>query len=158
MGTGHFRGAAIAALCVAAALVSGCGGGGAGPELIAGRWFGALTLSFTLDGSVAGALALELDQEEAFASGIAQWSPVEDALSVAVPIDGDEVVLRLNFRCTDPDTGTIRNQTAAITGTLDGSTMTFTGASGLACLGLGVPLEISGGSGAVTRTTDNRPL
>jgi len=162
MGMGPFRGAAVAALCAAAALVCGCGGGGGGggtePANIAGQWSGALSLSFLPGGAVSGTLDLALAQEEAFAAGVAEWSPVDETLSVAAPIDGTSITLRLHFPCADVLTGNVRTETAVIAATVDGSTMTFTGASGLACLDGGVPREVSGGSGSVTRTTDDRPL
>ena len=160
MGTGPFRGVAVVVLCIAASLVCGCGGGGGGtdPAIVAGRWLGGLTLSFTTGASVPGSLELALDQEEAFVSGIAEWSAVDEPMSVVRPIDGGEVTLRLHFRCTEPETGAVRTESTVITATVDGPTMSFTGAAGLACFDGGVPNEVSGGSGSLTRTTDDRPL
>lgn len=153
MATRWFRGTAMVALCAAALLVGGCGGGGStAPELLAGDWFGALSLSYTDGGSTAGSLDVTFEQEESFVSGVAFWSPYGRSQSLAGPVVGSDVSLLLHFRCLD------ELEATTLTGTVEGAKLTITAASGVACPDGGAPLAVSGASGSLTHTSDRVPL
>lgn len=157
--TGFFRGAAIALLCATTSLIGGCGGGGSStPVVVAGRWAGTLNLSYLGGGASFGALSLVLDQEQSFVSGIAEWSPAKDTLSIAGPVDGAALTLRLNFRCLDPDTGVGRPADTVLSATVDGETLLISGGSGLACPTGGEGVEVAGATGTLTRTSNASPL
>jgi len=157
MVTGFSRGAVIALLCATASLVGGCGGGGTTPEWVSGRWTGSLTLTYRDGAASFGALTLALDQEESFVSGMAEWTPEPDTLSIAGPVDGADLTLRLNFRCLDPDSGLVRPVDTVLTATVDGATMEISGGSGLACPGGGAGIEVQSAAGTLTRL-DTPPL
>ena len=153
-----FRGAAIAVCLAAAASIAGCGGDDANPAVFSGSWSGSLTLTYAGGGGSGGGVALSLGQDEDFVAGWADWDPIRERQSVTGPIDGTSIELWLHFRCLDAEFDVPRTQVAVITGSLDGNTLTFSGASGLACPGGGVPIEVTGGSGQVVRFSDAQPL
>lgn len=150
--TGFPRGAALALLLATASLVGGCGGGG-GTEAdwVPGNWSGSLTLSYQGGGTDFGAFSAALDQEESFVSGIAEWAPASDTLSIAGPIDGSDLTLRLNFRCIDIETDALRPFDAVLEATVDGDSMRISGGSGYACPGGGAAIEVTGATGTLTR-------
>lgn len=152
------RGAAGALLLAAAISLSGCGDGDADSALVSGAWYGSLSLAYAGGGGGSGALELNLGQDEDFISGWATWSPIRERQSVTGPIDGDDVEIWLHFRCQDPLLEIPTTVIAVIRGEIKGNTLTFSKASGLACLGGGVPVEVTGGSGQAVRTTDGQPL
>jgi hypothetical protein len=157
------RGSALV-LVVTAALVSGCGGGDGGPDpaLLAGEWSGSLGISYKSGGASSGSLKLNLGQVEDFVSGGAVWSPAgKGTLPVQGPIDGTSVSLLLNFRCANSDENsptTEITETTLVTGSVAGGTLTFTGASGVACPGGGLGKEVAGASGGATRASNGLPL
>jgi len=152
MATRFFRGTARAALCAAALFVGGCTSSSTAPILLAGDWFGALSISYLNGGSNAGSLGVTFTQEESFVSGTAVWSPNGATQAIAGPIDGTDVTLLLHFRCLDlPEETTL-------TGSVEGATLVITGASGVACPNGGAPLTVSGASGSLTHTSDRVPL
>ena len=144
------RAAAVGALC-AAALLGGCGDK-SGPQDLTGTWEGTLNLSLAGGGVLNGPLTLVLDQVESFASGGAQWTPIGEAQSIAGPLDGIYVTLRLLFRCEESF------ETTVLEGTIDGDEVRIDDASGRACTLGGTPFEVLDGSATLARTSDDRPL
>lgn len=147
-----FRGAAAAALIATAAMLCGCGGGGADPALFAGRWYGSLDISYDTGEADGGALEMTLTQTGDFVSGLAVWAPVGTTQSITGPIDGTKITLLLHFRCDDDP------RIAQLTGTFTDSTLTITGGSGEACRGETGLLTVSGAAGSLIRDTDSAPL
>jgi hypothetical protein len=152
MATRWVRGAA-AVLFATATLMCGCGdSGSATPVLLAGDWSGSLSIDYSGGGSDGGALGLTLDQAESFVSGIATWSLADGTLSISGPIDGASFTLYLEFRCDG------KPELAGLTGAFDGTTLTFSGGSGLACPDGKAARAVSGASGSATRSSDAAPL
>jgi hypothetical protein len=161
MGTGFVRGAA--ALVAVAALISGCNSDKGGPDAawLSGEWSGSLSISYKSGGGAAGSLDLNLGQSEDFVSGIANWTPAKQTLSVAGPIDEGSLSLIVHFICTNSDENsptTNITEGTLITGIATGDTVTFTGASGTACPDGGLGIEVAGASGSVTRSSNKAPL
>jgi hypothetical protein len=160
--TGRARSLLAAAALLAAALAAGCGGdGGPDPALLAGEWSGDLGLTYKSGGGSSGSLKLSLGQEDDFVSGIADWTPAREGLPVAGPVDDASVSLILHFTClnSDPNSPTTKVTLATlVTGTVAGGTLTFTGASGMACPGGGIGKEVAGASGGATRAGNGLPL
>lgn len=148
------RGAAAAVLGAVALLVGGCGGGGGGNDAtnLRGSWTGSLTVTFEGGGGLSGGITLELAQTDDFFNGGAQWTAIGVTQSVSGPIDGDEIELRLNFRC---EKGT---ENAVLPGVVDGETITISGGTGKACAANGPAVAVAGATGSFTRTRDNQPL
>jgi hypothetical protein len=164
LATGRFtgaalcRGAVVTVLLAAAVCLAGCGGDGTNPAEFSGAWDGSLSLAYAGGGGGSGALELNLGQDEDFIAGWATWAAIRERQSVTGPIDGDNVALWLHFRCQDPEFKIPRTVIAVIAGELKGNTLTFSGASGLACTLGGAPVEVTGGAGQVVRRTDGQPL
>lgn len=149
----RIRWTAAVAFFAAAALGGGCGDNKeTTPTDISGQWTGALTLSYIGALPDSGTLALSLDQTEDFASGWATWEPVRDTQSINGPIDGRSFSLRLHFSCENGTEVTI------LSGAFDKSTLTFSGASGRACVRGGSGDTVNGAAGTLRRTTDDKPL
>jgi hypothetical protein len=144
------RAAAVGALC-AVALLGGCSDN-SGPQDLSGTWGGSLTLRLAGGSAIDGGLTLVLDQADSFASGAAEWGPIGETQSIAGPLDGISVTLRLLFRCEESF------ETAVLEGTIDGDTVRIEEASGTACTLGGAPTEVEGGGGTFTRTSNDRPL
>ena len=144
------RAAAVAAVC-AATLLGGCGDN-SGPEDVSGAWEGSLTLNLAGGGALAGDLDLVLTQDDSFASGGLTWAPIGETLSVAGPIDGVDITLRILFRCEDTF------ETAVIEGRVDGDSIDIDEASGKACALDGAPVDVVDGSGSLTRASDGAPF
>jgi hypothetical protein len=160
MATGLLRGAAA---ILAAAILNSCGGGDGGPDAawLSGEWSGSLSLFYINGGGASGSLDMNLGQDEDFVSGIADWTSAKGTLPVAGPIDGNSVSLILHFSCTNSDENNPTTTFTAgtlITGIATGDTVTFTGASGTACPGGGLGIEVAGASGSVTRSGNGVPL
>ncbi len=148
-----YRGAAAAFLIAAATLVSGCGGGGSAvPSVLAGHWYGSLSLSYESGSSDSGTLEATLDQDDDFVAGTATWTPASATLSITGPIDGTSVTLWLHFYCNG------NPETTELTGSFSDSTLTVTGGSGVACRNEDGGLTVTGASGTLERTSDTAPL
>jgi hypothetical protein len=160
--TRHARSLFAAAALLAVTLAGAChGDDGPDPALIAGEWSGDLGISYKSGGGSSGSLKLSLGQEDDFVSGIATWTPAKEDLPVAGPVDGTSVSLLLHFSCTNSDLNSPTTEITVatlVTGTAAGGTLTFTGASGMACPGGGLATEVGGASGGATRASNGLPL
>ena len=143
------RAAAVAAIS-AMALLGGCSDN-SDPQDVTGTWEGPLSLRLTGGTTLDGNLTLVLTQEADFASGALEWTPIGETQSVAGPIDGENVQLRLLFRCSKSVEATV------LEGTVDGDTIDIDDASGSACTTGDDPIKVDGATGTFTRTTDGLP-
>jgi hypothetical protein len=150
MKRGAMRNAVAVAALGAVALLGGCSN--SGPEDISGRWEGTLSLRFANSGALGGGLTLRLDQPHSFASGEAEWAPIGEVQSIAGPVEGIRVTLRMIFRCRQSF------ETTELTGTVAGSDLTLTGATGKACTLGGAPLLVEGADAVLARSLDEVPL
>ena len=150
MTRGTIRGAALAAAC-ALALLGGCADN-SGPQDISGSWKGPLTLRVAGGLELGGELALQLEQNDDFASGGALWAPIGEPQGIAGPVDGIEVTLRLIFRCAESF------ETTVLVGEVSGDSIDFLSVSGTACRLNGNPRVVEGGDFSLTRTSDDVPL
>ncbi|HEY6001010.1 MAG TPA: hypothetical protein VI078_17135 [bacterium] len=135
----------------AVALLGGCGGN-SGPEDLSGRWEGNLSLRFANGGALGGDLTLRLDQPHSFVAGEAEWTPIGEVQSIAGPVNGVKVSLRMIFRCRRTF------ETTELTGTVSGNELTFTNAAGRACTLGGAPALVETGEASLTRKLDELPL
>lgn len=144
------RHVAAVVLC-AVALLGGCSDN-SGPEDATGTWEGSLSLRLADAGAIDGAVTLVLTQDESFVSGGMEWAPIGETQSIAGPLEGIDITLRLLFRCEESF------ETTVLEGTIDGDTIDIDEASGNACTLGGTPTAVAGAAASLTRTTDGVPF